>query len=255
MIVARTWVPVVLVSLLGPTITPTAWGQNDRVPAADSEGRPGWEFTFTPNAWASGVKGTVGDGSQLTEVDLSFSDIFDSFDLGVMGLFEARRTPWVVRADLFYVSLADDRATGSGSSTVPVNQEDVMAQPELGYTVLSRSWGTVDLLGGARYWHLSVDIGPTNQAVSSDRSWLDGTVGAGLRYRPADRWTLFAKSDLGLGGSDFTWQALGGAGYNLGRCCTADAMYRYLAVDYRPEDGFVYDVHLSGPALGLTLHF
>ncbi len=60
---------------------------------------------------------------------------------------------------------------------------------------------------------------------------------------------------MGAGGSDFTWQALGGIGYDLSRCCRLDAAYRYLAVDYEKDDGLVYVVHLNGPAVGVTVRF
>ena len=68
MLVARGWMLAVLVSVVELIPMGTAWSQNERVPTAGPEERPGWRFTFTPNAWASGVKGTVGNGSQLAEV-------------------------------------------------------------------------------------------------------------------------------------------------------------------------------------------
>jgi opacity protein-like surface antigen len=241
--------------LLGcATYTAPGWSQ-ELVPNAGQKEGPSWRFSFTPYVWATGVSGTVGTGSELTQVDISFSDIFDSVDFGVMGLFQARREPWVFRADLFYASLGDQQATTSGSTTIPVNQEDLMIQPEVGYSIVHGPWGSVDGLLGARYWHLKVDIGPAGQPASAHRDWVDGTVGAGFTNRPTDRWNLFAKSDVGVGGSNFTWQVVGGLGYDLGSCCTVDAAYRYLAVDYEQDDGFVYDVHFTGPALGLTLHF
>jgi hypothetical protein len=195
----------------------------------------------------------VGVGAGVAEVDLSFGDMVDEFDIGLMGLFEARRERWVLRTDLYYLSMSDQRAV-SVSSTIPLDQEQLILQPEVGYAILRRDWGGVDALAGVRYWNLSLQLGSPPDTLTGDRNWVDGTVGLGLRYRPASSWQVFAKSDLGTGGSDFVWQALGGVGYDLGRCCTADAAYRHLSVDYRQDD-FVYDVDLSGPAVGVTLHF
>jgi hypothetical protein len=99
-----------------------------------------------------------------------------------------------------------------------------------------------------------VDIEAPSQEASGDKGWVDGTVGANLRYQPAEKWHLVAKADIGAGGSDFTWQLYGGAGYDLGSCCALVAAYRHLDVDYDKE-GFLYDVNLSGPALGVGLRF
>jgi opacity protein-like surface antigen len=237
-----------LLAVLGFGFISPCQAQANRVPEAQVEA-PRWRITFTPDLWASGLTGNVGVGGLVTEVSLSFSDIIDQFDIGVMGLLEARRTPWVLRADLFFVNLGDE--TGA----ITVNQEQLMLQPEVGRTIVTEPWGTVDLLVGARYWNLSVDLTAPPEELSSSQGWVDATFGAAWRFQPGQHWRLFAKGDLGGGGSQFTWQGLGGAGYNLGSCCTLVAAYRYLDVDYQKDRGLVYDVHLNGPALGLTLHF
>jgi hypothetical protein len=244
-----------LVAILGSSLAEPIRAQDNRVPTAAGEPAPTWRFTFTPHLWASGLKGTVGFGSAVGQVDLSFGDILASFDIGVMGLFEARRYPWVIRTDLFYVSLSDQQATRVGGGTLEIGQDEFMLQPELGYTILNRPWGGIDGLIGVRYWDLKVNLAVQPQEVTGEQDWIDGTVGAAVRYLPAERWRLFAKADAGTGGSDFTWQALGGAGYDVGRCCTLIAAYRYLAVDYEKDGGLVYDVHLDGPAVGVTLRF
>ena len=79
-------------------------------------------------------------------------------------------------------------------------------------------------------------------------------MGANVRYQPADKWRLVAKADVGAGGSDFSWQLYGGAGYELGGCCTLVGAYRFLDVDYDVDD-ILYDVRLGGPTFGLTLRF
>lgn len=76
---------------------------------------------------------------------------------------------------------------------------------------------------------------------------------AGEEEAPSWRFSVTPNLWATAGGSDFTWQAWGGGGYDLGRCCTVVAAYRYLEVDH--QDGLVYDVSFHGPALGLTLHF
>jgi hypothetical protein len=222
--------------------------------AAQATAEPeGWRITFTPYVWMSGFKGTVGVGSNISEVDVSFTEGAEDFEFGFAGLLEIRRHPWVLRTDFFYVSLSDEQATSAGN-TLTVGQDELMLHPEVGYTLLARPWGGVDGLIGARYWNLGVDLSGPSQGVSADRNWVDGTVGANFHYQPGEKWRFVAKADLGAGGSDLTWQLYGGAGYNLGRCCALVAAWRHLDVDY-DKDAFLYDVQLSGPTVGVTLRF
>jgi hypothetical protein len=212
-----------------------------------------WRFTFTPYVWMSGLKGTIGVGSNIGEVDVSFTEGAEDFEFGFAGLLEGRRHPWVLRTDFFYVSLSDEEATSAGNA-LTVGQDELMLHPEVGYTLLARPWGGVDGLIGARYWNLGVDLSGPARGVSADRNWVDGTVGANLRYQPGEKWRLVAKADVGAGGSNLIWQLYGGVGYDLARCCALVAAWRYLDVDYDKDD-LVYDVRLGGPTFGVTLRF
>lgn len=218
--------------------------------AADPEP---WRITFTPYVWMSGLEGTIGVGSNISEVDVGFTEGAEDFEFGFAGLAEGRHHPWVLRVDFYYVSLSDEEAISAGD-TLRVGQNELMLHPEVGYALLARPWGGVDGLIGARYRNLGVDLSVAPQGVSADRSWVDGTVGANVRYQPAKKWRLVAKADVGAGGSDFSWQLYGGAGYDLGRCCALVAAYRFLDVDY-DKDAILYDVRLGGPTFGLTLRF
>jgi opacity protein-like surface antigen len=233
-----------LLAAIGLTLPASGEAQENRVPNAQEE-TPGWRFTFTPYLWGTGLHGQVGVAGRSTDVDISVGDVIDNFDIGVMGLVEARKNLWALSADVFFVNL------GNTVDGVTVDLSELMLQPELGRTILARPWGGIDALVGARYWHLGVDLSPTEVSQSAD--WIDAVLGARLRFLPAQRWHLFAKGDLGGGGSKFTWQAYGGAAYDVGRCCALSALYRYLDVDY--EKDLTYDVHFNGPALGLTLRF
>jgi hypothetical protein len=224
------------------------WTTASAAQAADAS-----RFTFTPYLWAASIGGQVGALGQAADVSVGFGDIVSQVDFGAMGLFEARFDRWLGRLDLFYVSITDEQPlTTRGAATLRVTQRQLMLQPEVGYGLLVAPWGGVDLLAGARYWHLDLDFHLGGPGASKD--WVDATGGLAFRFRPGGRWRFGAKADAGGGGSQFTWQALGSVGYDLGRCCTVQSAYRYLNVDN--ESGtFLYDVHLDGPALGLTLRF
>jgi len=243
------WIVVAaLLAALGFILVRRGEAQENRIPDAQVEPQK-WRITFTPNLWVAGLDGRIGLNGDVSDVSLGWGDVIDQFDIGVMGLLEARRSPWVLRTDLFYVNLGDE------VEGVTIDQEEFILQPEVGRTVVARPWGGVDVLAGVRYWHLNVDVTAPPSALSGSKEWLDATVGAAWRFQPGQHWHLFAKGDLGGGGSKFTWQGYGGAGYDVSHCCAISALYRYLDVDYEKDDDFVYDVHLDGPALGLTVRF
>jgi hypothetical protein len=217
----------------------------------------GWQVTFTPYAWLAGQTGQLEVGGVITDVDLSFGDILENLDMSLMGILEARHGKWTGRLDLIYVSLLIEQdLVQPAPGEVDLQQDQVVAQPELGYAVLQRPWGRIDVLAGLRYWHLTADLGlsvsggpSTTREGSQD--WADATLGGRVLYRAGDKWRLYGKVDIGAGGSQFTWQAAAGA--DLGRCCALTAAYRHLDVDY--DDEVVFDTYLTGPALGVELRF
>lgn len=235
--------------------------QNDYVPDAhanpDTVSAAHWGFSVTPYIWSAGQKGRLGVDGGEANLDLSVGDVLDNIKVGLAALGEARRERWLGRLDFVYHSIGDDEA--AGNQTVHASIDQVIVQPEIGYTLLVRPWGGVDGLAGARYWHTDAGVDVTEQgtqvaATSGSKGWVDGTLGARVRYGFAQRWHLIGKGDVGAGGSDFTWQAMGGVGIDVGACCTALAAYRHLDADYESDD-FVYDAYLSGPTLGFEARF
>jgi hypothetical protein len=227
------------------------------VPAAQPPDEPGWRFSVTPYAWLNGVQGQVGVGGTQTDVDLGFGDAFDQVDLGLMGVFEARHRRWVGVLDAMYSSVTADQE--NATETIRALLDQVTLQPMAGYTLVEQPWGGIDGLVGARFWNFDLDIeliegSVESNVASGDRSWVDATVGGRVRYSSGHRWHLLLRGDAGAGGSDLTWQVLGGGGLDLGRCCIAQAIYRHLDVDYERDD-FLADIALSGPALGLLIKF
>jgi hypothetical protein len=166
--------------------------------AQSAEGAESWRFAFTPYAWISGIRGTIGVGSNTGEVDVAFNEGGEDFEFGFAGLLEARRRRWVARTDFFYVSFSDEQAT-SADRPVTVGQDDLMLHPEVGYTLLARAWGGVDGLVGARTarWAPTSAISPDRGGGSWPRRMLaragpissgSCTVGAGTTSGAAARW-------------------------------------------------------------------
>lgn len=69
---------------------------------------------------------------------------------------------------------------------------------------------------------------------------------------------LYAAAYADVGGfglaSHLTWQAYGILAYNFNDQVSAQVGYRHLSTDYK-NDGFVFDVDLSGPIAGIGFRF
>ena len=219
-----------------------------------------WHSSFTPYGWLAGMSGVVGFAGSASSVDLGFSDVLENLDMSVGALLEFGRRRWLARLDVTFVAMSDSRAVEEGSeSTVIVEFEQTMLQPEIGYTVVQAPWGGIDLFGGGRYWHPKIDVsadapGGSVDIGSGSRSWFDGIAGARVRFDPAERWHLFAKGDVGAGGSKLTWQAFGGLGFDVSGCCALTAAYKHLDVNYE-RDALVSDNYTSGATLGFEIRF
>jgi hypothetical protein len=179
-----------------------------------------------------------------------------------MGTFEARKGKFISLTDLEYVSVSDEKATpGPLFSTVDAGFKVFIFDQEVGYRVLENSekGASLDVVGGARVWRVKTDfefgagILPATR-IEASRSWGDAVGGLRGKMALSQKIFLTGKFDLGGGGSQFTWQVFGGAGYNLNPKIALIFGYRVLDVDY-DKNNFVYDMNQRGPILGLGFRF
>ena len=134
-----------------------------------------------------------------------------------------------------------------------------------GYTVVNNEKVALDLVGGARYLWMDVDLkldlmheGTPLQTskqvkVSESDSFWDGVVGLKGQYKINDKWFMPYYADVGTGETDLTWQAMAGVGYKFK---WGDMLLTYRDLDYEFKSGFVMkDMTTSGVALGAKFSF
>lgn len=223
-----------------------------------------WQFSLTPYFWAAGIDGKVATlpGAPTAEVDASFSDIIDQTNGGLMLTAEARRGRFGVLADLTYLDLSDDSGT-PGPLFDEVEFESQMAFLTIAgfYQVLKTERLNLQALAGTRLWYVDTKLKlrgdlAANRTFSEDEFWADPIVGVRWQGHLGRGFSLEGAADVGGFGvaSDITWELLGTLAYRFNDRITMRAGYRHLAVDYE-DDGFVWDVELSGPIAGLTVRF
>ena len=231
----------------------------------------GWRFKLAPYLWIPAQDGDITVKGNPASVDLSVADTFDTitdnFNLGLTLRGEATRKQWSVLADIMYLSLeVDDVPLQSGPASVRQDQGifEFAAAYEVSSSSLSNDSGeyakfSFAPLAGVRIHYLSLELEPTGAAeVSGDKGWVDALVGFRTSVAFTDSFSIFARADVGAGGSDFTWNALAGFEYRFNSWGSLLAGYRALDIDYSDgagADAFSYDMLLHGPFVAMEVRF
>lgn len=224
-----------------------------------------WSFAVTPYVWAAGLEGTAGafpNGPPL-DVDVGFGDILRNLDIAAMTDLELRYRRWGVFADIVYTSISADIDTPFGLvyDGIDAKNQIFAGTFEGAYRLLQGERGFLDVMAGARLWSINTEL-EANGGLLADRSadhretWVDPIIGIKGRFIIGDGFYLNTMAHVGGfgAGSDLTWDTFGGIGYQFNDMTSAVAGYRHLEVDYS-RGGFIFDVEMSGPAIGMTIRF
>jgi hypothetical protein len=253
----------------------------------------GWTYRVTPYGWLTALKGTQTVRGRSVKVDASFIDIVEKSDslVALMGNVEARNGPFAIYGDVVWSKIGAEGSNVRSRTLAPgvagtlgtsLNIDITMAIAEIGatYEVARSGPLALDVLGGARYWYQEADlsfnlvgavdvgdlsvVGARAFARSGSVDWLDPVIGARVRYAVAPGHELFLRGDIGgFGvGSEFSWQAIGGYGFEFGsyQGITFSGVigYRALSVDYVQGEGrqrYEFDMLQHGPVLGVSARF
>ena len=122
--------------------------------------RPGpWAFRIEPYGWLTGIDGSTGIGPIITDIDQSFSDIFDNINMAAALQFEARHGRWGFIADGFYADLGNSGSpSGPLYDSVDVDMKQFIGELAVAYRVYESPSAFVDVYGGMRYNDLSMDF-------------------------------------------------------------------------------------------------
>jgi len=242
-----------------PNSGKNAAGDSSTAPAATSQDDQ-WHFSFTPYFWLAGVTGHAGIGNRVVEVESGLTDPNVHLNFGFMSTFEARRDKLLILTDLQYSNLGTERPNpGILFSSATAAFKTFILDPEVGYRVAENTekGRSVDLLGGIRYWHLRTDLDFAAGALPAEsrtasRGWVDGVAGVRGQMHLTPKLFMVGKGDIGGGGSHFTYQLLGGFGYQIAQKFALVGGYRALHVDY-DKDNLLFDTTLHGPIVGVRI--
>lgn len=228
-----------------------------------------WEFRLMPYAWFAGTSGDITVRGLEAPFDASFSDIWDNFNIGFMGRFEAWHLDWMFFLDGLYLDLDTDEQTERGK--ISIENRVSFVEFGLGKRLAVVPLGSGDsvptlqfeLMGGGRYSYFKgkLDFEVAGETESS-QDWVDPFLGGRISLLLSEEWAIVLRGDVGgfgIGsGSDFVWNLATGIDYKISRVVSLSAGYRVLSIDYERGSGTDkrgLDMRIDGPALGLTVHF
>jgi hypothetical protein len=222
----------------------------------------GWHFGVTPYLWFASANGTIGALGRDASVNASFGDIFSKFNIGLMGVFEARKKRLILNTDFMWLKLSDDSAlpiNEIGVQSIKAKATQVILTPKVAYRVVDQKKVKLDGTFGIRYWHLSNELTLEPQianGISDSANWVDVVAGARIQVPLSSKALVTVLGDGGAGGANSDYQVAGLFGYKFKEKFVFQGGWRYLSVNYRPSgNGFIYDMGMNGPIVGLTINF
>jgi hypothetical protein len=282
-----------LVALVALSGLHTALAQQTSGPSGQLDIQSGWTFSLVPYLWLPRINTTLDynlppalAGKAPTDVSAGPLDYLPTLHFALPVAGEARYDRFSVITDVLYMSLGTtsshikeldffglpshpiSRSLELGTST---NLQSTIWTLAGGYTLLQGDWGNVDLLAGLRLlavnattdFGLDLTIaGPRgngatfgrNGSLAGSQDIWNGIGGLRGRIRLGHSGMFIPYYfDVGGGGSQLTWQAVTGLGYQDG-WAGLSLTYRYLSFE-QPAGAVVHHIDLGGPMLAVNIDF
>ncbi|MHC4942072.1 MAG: hypothetical protein ACYTG7_03545 [Planctomycetota bacterium] len=235
-----------------------------------------WQFELTPYAHLPFVNYDSTVAGQTVDVDLSFGDLLDDFDVFALSAhFEGWKGNWGFIIDSAYASLEGDFDFGPFID-VDVDIVDFPIDLALGYRLdpipLTEGQQYPNLVisgkAGARYHYLRQEIRlslpPPLPTVKPGKSedWVAPVVGGRIRLHTSEKLWFNLYGDFagfGIGSTpDITINFLLGLGYKFTDTFSIRGGYYYSYIDYSRGSGikeFGLKGYQQGPVIGATWSF
>ena len=248
----------VVAAVIAASMAVPGWAQTTDRPTAAMDDH--WHFNVAPYFWMPAVQGNVGVANlPPVSVDAAFSDIFENFDGGLLGRFEARRNRFGLGADFVWMNLG---ATAVDSQVVDLTVDfRQFAAEGIGfYRVASGGRADnpahLDVLAGVRYFTSRTRLkgettgGAAYDTPFQDLDWVDALAGFKFRVPLGSKLSLLGRTDIAGFGSNLTWNLEGDLAFLASQRWTIGAGWRYMDIDYDSGAGIErrrLDAAYSGP--------
>lgn len=216
-----------------------------------------WDFNAGLYLWGADIDLEDSNGDSST---ISFSEIVDNLDLVFMGHFGGQKDKLGFIVDTIYLNLSEseDDLIAPGIVHDKTEIETVIVTSVVTYRVLEDGQSSLDVLGGARYMYMDVnlkfDVLPDQ---GDDGSTVNGIVGFRGNFQLDQNWHVPFYYDVGKGDSELTYQAFTGINYKHADY-DVSAGYRYMKFKFDDDDDFggvLNNMVIKGPMVGARFWF
>ncbi|HEV7218739.1 MAG TPA: hypothetical protein VGN39_07680 [Terriglobales bacterium] len=220
-----------------------------------------WRFQSLAYLWFPGIHGTVGERGYDTSVHVSASDILSNSNIGLMGNFEADHNRWGLPFDYVWVKLADDKAlTNFPDSPAKATIKEGIFTPKVTYLIMNGEKVQIRATAGLRVWHLgqNLELSPPNSSsvsIGSSQNWADFVAGGNFVVPLSPKIFVMVLGDAGGGGANVDYEIASFANLQIKPKWGIGAGFRYVDVNYRNSNTFIFDTAQSGIVLTLLYKF
>lgn len=249
--------------LVAATALP-APAQGQGVTTAPKDGE--WQFTVAPYMWFTAVDGDIsvkGLPQVQIPIEASFSQIFDKWNFGFAGHFEARKEKFGLGGDIMY-----NRISAPVAASAPVLAQlgleaGVKQYFTEGFGLYRVASGGrpenpahLDLLAGVRYAHTRNELSATNASggeydgVQADLDWVDALGGMRFTAPLGARCAVMGRVDIAGLGTKLTYNLEGDLGFRPSPHWVFAAGWRHMHIDYDKgsgKDRQVFEMAYDGP--------
>lgn len=216
--------------------------------------------------WLPWIDGEVTSKSSGGSANTSISggDVLEALKFAFMMSGEVHYGRVGILLDTVYSKLGQDgNLSGPFSSEVDIDLEMLLVTTAVSYQVYVENGRLIEPYVGVRYVNTKFDVavtggGPLGLGNSADvkAHWWDPLIGVRGRLPLTDQLTLAGSANIGGfgAGSELTWEIFAGLDYAFNERFSANAGFRYIAIDYEGSRGEL-DLDMYGPLLGMTLRF
>ena len=222
-----------------------------------------WEFKLAPYMWFAGLEGDVATipGVPSAPIKVSPSQAIEDTEAALMLMFEARTGRHGLLMDLIYTDVRSKEEVfpNLGISLRSVSKSTLLSGAYQ-HRAIDNDAGSLDLMGGLRYWEVDSFLaftGPMQISGRNKEDWVDPFVGLKGHYRLGNSkfYTSYGAVVGGFdAGSKLFYDLNLNFGYQWNDAIGTVLGYRLFDVDY-DHKGFVWDVRQDGFLLGLSWSF
>lgn len=219
-----------------------------------------WRVGISLYGWFAGLHGTLGVAGHDAGIHVGFTDLFHALIFEIPVAVEADKGRFVMPIDFLWMKLGVDHALPLNDfeqSYIDTRLTESIFTPKFGYRLVDADHFKFDVLGGMRYWYVSLNntLYPSGNSYGRSFNIIDGLGGGRIILPAGEKAAITISGDAGAGSSHLDYQLLGLLNLNFTPKFGMALGWRYLYEDYnKPSNGAIFNPTTSGVIAGLNFN-